>query len=80
MATGGAAPPRDGEVTGVGAGACYGGSGVTGVGYKQRGRRGELTDGDLTTRPGSERGEWRRKGSGRVRVVPVRNFDRRERV
>jgi hypothetical protein len=28
MAAGGAAPSRDGEVTGVGAGACYGGSGV----------------------------------------------------
>jgi hypothetical protein len=37
MAAGGAAPSHGGEVTGVGAGACYGGSGVTGVG--QRGGR-----------------------------------------
>jgi hypothetical protein len=32
MAVGSAAPSRGGEVTGVGAGACYGGSGVAGVG------------------------------------------------
>jgi hypothetical protein len=32
LAEGGAAPPRGGEVAGVGAGACYGGSGVAGVG------------------------------------------------
>jgi hypothetical protein len=32
IATGGAAPSRGGEVAGVGAGACYGGSGVAGVG------------------------------------------------
>jgi hypothetical protein len=31
-AAGGAAPSRGGEVAGVGAGACYGGSGVTGAG------------------------------------------------
>jgi hypothetical protein len=31
-AAGGAAPPCGGEVAGVGAGACYGGSGVAGVG------------------------------------------------
>jgi hypothetical protein len=31
-AAGGAAPPRSGEVAGVGAGACYGGSGVPRVG------------------------------------------------
>jgi hypothetical protein len=32
MAMGGAVPLRGGEVTGVGAGACYGGSGVARVG------------------------------------------------
>jgi hypothetical protein len=32
LAADGVAPPRGGEVAGVGAGACYGGSGVTGVG------------------------------------------------
>jgi hypothetical protein len=32
MATGGATPLCGGEVAGVGAGACYGGSGVVGVG------------------------------------------------
>jgi hypothetical protein len=31
-AAGGTSPSRSGEVTGVGAGACYGGSGVAGVG------------------------------------------------
>jgi hypothetical protein len=34
MAAGGAAPSRDGEVAGVGAGACYGGSRVAGAGQK----------------------------------------------
>jgi hypothetical protein len=32
LAVGGAAPPHGGEVAGVGASACYGGFGVTGVG------------------------------------------------
>jgi hypothetical protein len=32
MAAGGATPSRGSEVAGVGAGACYGGSGVAGVG------------------------------------------------
>jgi hypothetical protein len=27
-------------------------------------------------RPGSERGEWRRKSSGRVGATPARNRDR----
>jgi hypothetical protein len=60
------------------AGACYGGSRVAGVGYKRRGRRGELTGEDLTTRPGQERGEQRRKGSGRVEATPVKNSGRGE--
>jgi hypothetical protein len=42
MATGGAAPLHGGEVTGVGAGAGYGGSGVAGVGQRGRGCHGEL--------------------------------------
>ena len=78
LAAGGAAPPRGGEVTRVVAGACYGGSRVSGVGYKRRGRRGELTGEDLTTRPGSETGERRRKGSGWVEATPVRNSSHRE--
>jgi hypothetical protein len=32
LAAGGAAPSRGGEVAGVRAGACYGGSGITGAG------------------------------------------------
>jgi hypothetical protein len=55
-AAGDAAPSRGGEVTGVGAGACYGSSGVAGAGQKRRGRLGELAGGVLTTRPG-QRGE-----------------------
>jgi hypothetical protein len=77
-AAGGAAPSRDGEVTGVGAGACYDGSGVAGVGQNWRGRLDELDVGVVATRPGSERGERWRKGSGRVGAIPVRNSDHRE--
>ena len=54
----------------------YGGSGVAEVGQKRRGRHGELAGVVLTTRPGSERGERRRKGSKRVRAIPVMNSDR----
>jgi hypothetical protein len=79
-ATGGTAPSHGGEVARVGVGACYGGSGVAGAGQKQRGRLGELAGGVLTTRPGSERGERRRKGSRRVGVTPVRDSDRVEGV
>jgi hypothetical protein len=75
---GGAAPSRGGEVTGVGAGACYDGSGVAGVGQNRRGRLGEVAGGVVATRPGSERGERRRKGSERVGVIPVRNSDHGE--
>jgi hypothetical protein len=78
MAAGGAAPSRSCEVTGVGAGACYGGSGVARVGLKQRGKHRELSGGDLTTRPVSERGEWQRENSRQVGVVPVRNSGRGE--
>jgi hypothetical protein len=73
LAAGGAAPSRGSEAAGVGAGACYGGSRVARAGQKRRGALGGLTGGALATRPGSERGEWRRKGSGRVGATPVRN-------
>jgi hypothetical protein len=56
----------------------YDGSRVVGAGQKRRGRLGELIGGALTTRPGLERVERRRKGSGRVRATPVRNRDRGE--
>jgi hypothetical protein len=78
MAASGAAPAYGGEVTRVGAGAGYGSSRVTGACQKRRGRLDELHGGALTTRPGSERGERRRKGSGRVGATPVRNHDRGE--
>jgi hypothetical protein len=80
MAAGGASPAHGGEVTGVGTGAgCYG-FGVTETGQKRRGRLGELNGGALTTRPGSERGERWRKGSGRAGATPVRNRGRGEGV
>jgi hypothetical protein len=78
MAAGGATHVHGGEVAGVGASAGYGGSGVTGASQKRRGRLCELTGGALTTRPGSERGERRRKGSGRVGATPARNRGRGE--
>jgi hypothetical protein len=80
MAAGGATPSRGGEVTGVGVGACYDGSRVAGAGQKRRGALGKLTGGALITRPGSERGERRRKGSRRVGATPVRNCSRGEGV
>jgi hypothetical protein len=52
LAAGGAAPSRGGEVAGVGAGACYGGSKVVGAGQKGRGALGELTGVALATRLG----------------------------
>jgi hypothetical protein len=70
---GGAAPSRGDEVTGVGAGASYGGSGVAGAGQKRRGRHDELTGRVVAARPGSERGEWLKEDSGRVGVTPVRD-------
>jgi hypothetical protein len=72
MAVGGAAPAHGGEVVGVGASAGYGGSRVAGAGHKRRERLGELT------RPRSERGEQRRKGSGRVGASLMRNRGRGE--
>jgi hypothetical protein len=66
MAAGGTAPAHGGEVTGVRAVAGYDGSRVAEAGQKRRGGLGELTGGALTTRPGSERGERWRKGSGWV--------------
>jgi hypothetical protein len=56
-AAGAAAPLRSGEVTGVGAGACYGGSGVAGVGQRGGRRLGELDGGVVAMRLGSERDE-----------------------
>jgi hypothetical protein len=78
MAAGGAAPSHGGEVAGVGAGACYGGSGVVGVGQRGGRRLGKLDGGVVATRPRSERGNRRRKSSRRVRVTPVRNSGRQE--
>jgi hypothetical protein len=78
MAAGGAAPSRGGEVAEVGAGACYGSSRVAEAGQKRRVPLGEFTGGALTMRPGSERGERRRKGSRQVGATPVRNRDRGE--
>jgi hypothetical protein len=77
-AAGGAAPLRCGEVVGVGAGACYGGSGVAGVGQRWGRRLGELDGGVVAMRLGSERGERRGKGFGRVGITPVRDFGRGE--
>jgi hypothetical protein len=56
-AAGSAAPSRGGEVGGVGASACYGGSGVAGVGQRGGRRLGELDCGVVATRPRLERGE-----------------------
>jgi hypothetical protein len=61
---GGAAPPRDGEVAGVGAGACYGGSGVAGIGQKGEERLGELGGGVAATNLRSERGNGVGKALG----------------
>jgi hypothetical protein len=78
MAASGAAPAHGGKVASDGAGAGYDGSRVAGAGQKRRERLGKLTGGALTTRPGSERGERRRKGSGRVGATPARNRGRGE--
>jgi hypothetical protein len=56
---GGAAPLRGGEVTGVEAGASYGGYGVAGVGQRGRGCHGELDGGEEAMNPRAERGERR---------------------
>jgi hypothetical protein len=61
---GGATPLRDGEVAGVGAGVCYGGSGVAGIGQKGGERLGELGGGVVATNPRSERGNGGGKVSG----------------
>jgi hypothetical protein len=61
---GGAAPPRDSEVAGVGADACYGGSGVAGVGQRRGERHGELSGGFVATSPRSEGGNGGEKASG----------------
>jgi hypothetical protein len=79
-AAGGAAPSRGGEVTGVGAGACYSGFGVAEVGQRGGRRLGELDGGAVATSLRSERGKWRRKSSGRVGGTPVRDSDRGERA
>jgi hypothetical protein len=59
MAASGAAPLRGGEVTGIEAGAGYGGSGVAGVGQRGRGCHDELDGGDRAMNPRAERGERR---------------------
>jgi hypothetical protein len=79
MAAGGTAPSRSSEVTGVGVGACYGVSGVAGVGQRGGRRLSELDGGVVATRPRSERGNRRRKSSGQAEVTPVRNSGRQER-
>jgi hypothetical protein len=43
---------------------------------RERRRLSELDGGVVATRPGSERGEQRRKSSGQAGVTPVRNPDR----
>jgi hypothetical protein len=77
---GGAAPPRDGEVAGVGAGACYGGSGVAGIRQKGGERLGELGGGVVATNPRSERGNGGGKGLGRAEGTPVRDSGSGERA
>jgi hypothetical protein len=57
MATGGAAPLHDGEVTGVEAGAGYGSSGIARVGQRGRGCHDELDGGERAMNPWAERGE-----------------------
>jgi hypothetical protein len=79
MAAGGAAPSRGGEVAGVRAGACSGGSGVAGVGQRGGRRLGELDGAVVARRPRTVRGERRGKGLERVRVTPVSNSGRQER-
>jgi hypothetical protein len=54
----------------------YGGSEATGAGQNCRGGLGEHVEGVSATRPGSERGKWRRESSGQVWAVPARNSDR----
>jgi hypothetical protein len=61
---GGAAPLRGGEVVGVEAGACKGGSGVAGIGQRGRECHGELSDREKATNPRARRGEWRGEGLG----------------
>jgi hypothetical protein len=53
-AAGGAAPSRGGEVVRVGAGTCYGCSGVARVGQRGGERHGELSGGVVATTPRSE--------------------------
>jgi hypothetical protein len=79
MAAGGAAPSRDGEVAGVGTGACYSGFGVAGVGQRGGRRLGELDGGVVATRLRSERGNQRKNSSRRAGVTPVRNSGREKR-
>ena len=64
---------------GVGASACYGSSGVDGVGQRGGRRLDEIDGGGVATRPSSERGERWRKSSRQAGVTPVRNSGRQER-
>jgi hypothetical protein len=59
MAAGGAAPLCGDEVTGVEAGAGFGGSRVVGVGQRGRGCHGELDGGEWAMNPRAKRGERR---------------------
>jgi hypothetical protein len=59
MAASGASPLCGGEVAGVEAGAGYGGSRVTGVGQRGRGRHSELDGGERAMNPRAESGERR---------------------
>jgi hypothetical protein len=70
---GGTAPLCGGEVAEVGAGACYGGSGVTRI--RQRGREcyDELSGGEKAMNPRTERGERQGEGLGRTGGTPVRD-------
>ena len=79
MAAGGTTLAQSGEVTEAGAGVGYGGFEAAGVGQNYRGGLDEHAEGVSATRPGSERGEWRRENSGRVDITPARNSDRWER-
>ena len=75
MAAGGAAPLYGGEIAGLEAGVCYGGSGVTGIGQRGREHHDELNGGEEAMNPRAERGERRREGLGQARVTPVRHSD-----
>jgi hypothetical protein len=73
MGAGGAAPLYGGEIAGLEAGVCYGGSGVTGIGQRGREHHDELNGGEKATNPRAERGERRGEGLGRTGGTPARH-------